>query len=167
MKRLVFGFMAVVLATATLVAPAAQESLDEAIADSDGFSLGIILGAPTGLSAKLWLAENSAVDAAVAWDFNRDRFHFHADYLQHFFGVFDVAPDRLPVYVGIGGNIRVRGDAPGDQGELRSGVRVPIGISYLATELPLELFAEAVPGLRLIPDTQFETWWGVGVRYRF
>ncbi len=139
----------------------------EKLSNPERFSLGIIIGQPTGVSAKLWLGEVSAVDAAAAWNFERSTFHFHGDYLQHFFNVFDVAPDRLPVYVGVGGNFRLDGEDPGDTGQFRSGVRVPVGVSFLSDELPLDAFVEAVPGLRVIPDTAFEFWAGIGARYRF
>ena len=133
----------------------------------DRFSLGIILGHPTGLSAKLWLGPSSAVDAAVAWNVPAGRLHLHADYLQHFFDVFDVAPDRLPLYVGIGGDLRIRFEDPGGSDGVRSGVRVPFGVSFLSAELPLDIFAEVVPGMRLYPATTFDIWWGLGARYRF
>ncbi len=160
--------MALVLVLAGVGSVSAQEErVDEAISNPDGFSLGIIIGQPTGLSAKLWLGDVIAVDAAAAWNFDRNRFHFHADYLQHFFDVFDVAPDRLPVYLGVGGNFRIDGRDPGDAAKFRSGVRVPIGVSFLPDDLPLDAFVEAVPGLRVIPDTDFEFWAGIGARYRF
>ena len=146
---------------------AQEDSVGEALSRPDRFSLGIIIGQPTGLSAKLWLGEVMAVDAAAAWNFERNSVHFHADYLQHFFDVFDVAPDRLPVYLGVGGNFRVDGREPGDAAQFRSGVRVPIGVSFLPDDIPLDAFVEAVPGLRVIPNTDFEFWAGIGARYRF
>lgn len=158
----------VLIAAAGLVKPAAQLGPGEgASGHGERFSLGIIVGHPTGISAKLWLGPNSAVDGALAWSFPGERFHLHADYLHHFFDVFDVAPDRLPIYFGVGGNLRIRGDAPGDADALRSGLRVPVGVSFLSSELPLDAFAEIVPGMRLIPSTEFELWGGIGARYRF
>ncbi len=154
----------VLLIAGALVQPAAQEGGGPGHG-GERFSLGLIVGYPTGISAKYWLAEHSAVDAALAWNFQSERFHIHADYLHHFFEAFDVAPDRLPLYLGIGGNFRVRGDAPGDS--VRSGIRVPLGVSFLSSELPLEAFGEVVPGLRIVPGTEFELWGGIGVRYRF
>ncbi len=157
--------LVMLLTIVALVQPAAQQESDsDSLAGNDRFSLGIIVGQPTGLSAKVWLAPNSAVDAALAWNFQTDRFHFHADYLHHFFDAFDVAPDRLPIYAGVGGNLRIRGD---NAGGLRSGVRVPLGVSFLSSELPIDAFAELVPGMRIIPSTEFEFWWGLGARYRF
>ncbi len=152
--------MKVVCAAALILSCAAVQA-------ADSFSLGVILGHPTGISAKLWLGPTSAVDAALAWNFQADQLHFHADYLHHFFDVFDVAPDRLPLYVGIGADLRLRADGPGASGGLRSGVRVPLGISFLSAEVPLDLFAEVVPAMRLYPATTFDIWWGIGARYRF
>ncbi|MFP4642944.1 MAG: hypothetical protein ACLFM0_01170 [Spirochaetales bacterium] len=156
---LIFGGLA--------TASAQEENAGEALADPERFSLGIIVGRPTGLSAKAWLGEVVAVDAAAAWNFEQNRYHFHSDYLQHFFDVFDVAPDRAPMYIGVGGNFRVDGREPGDSAQFRSGARVPIGVSFLPDDLPLDAFAEAVPGIRLLPNTEFEFWAGIGARYRF
>ncbi len=137
------------------------------IEDAESFSLGAVFGEPTGISAKLWLGSASAVDAAVAWGIGGARLHFHMNYLQHFFDVFDTAPDRLPLYVGIGGNLQLRADGPPQDGGVRIGARVPVGISFLPSELPLDFFLEVAPGLRLIDETVFELWSGIGIRYRF
>lgn len=137
------------------------------IDDAESFSLGAVFGEPTGISAKLWLGSASAVDAAVAWGIGGARLHFHMNYLQHFFDVIDIRPDRLPLYVGIGGNVRLRADGPQQDGALRVGARFPLGISFLPRELPLDFFLEVAPGLRLIDATAFELWSGIGIRYRF
>lgn len=135
--------------------------------DIDRFSLGIIVGEPTGISMKGWFSDTSAVDAAAAWNFTRGWFHFHADYLQHFYDVFDVGRDRLPLYLGVGGYLNF-GDGFGDEaGNVNAGVRVPVGVSLLSAELPLELFAEIVPSLKLVEETDFDLFGGVGIRYRF
>jgi hypothetical protein len=36
-------------------------------AQDSGFGIGIIAGEPTGLSGKLWLGGNNALDMAAAW----------------------------------------------------------------------------------------------------
>ncbi|TVQ22097.1 MAG: hypothetical protein EA383_15980 [Spirochaetaceae bacterium] len=146
---------------------AAQVSTD----DVDSVSIGVIVGEPTGLSIKLWLSDVSAIDIALAWSFtDNGAFYANADYLTHFFDVFTTAPDRLPVYVGVGGSLRVQSQAPG-QGDpdsrLRAAVRVPVGISFLPVELPLDLFFELAPHLRIFPETTFGVAGGIGVRYRF
>ncbi len=156
----------VIVLLLTLMA-AGGASAQNLIDDAESFSLGAVFGEPTGISAKLWLGSVSAVDATVAWGIGGARLHLHMNYLQHFFDVFDIAPDRLPLYAGIGGNVRLRADGPQQDGGLRVGARVPVGISFLPSELPLDFFLEVAPGLRLIDETAFELWSGIGIRYRF
>ena len=46
-------------------------------------------------------------------------------------------------------------------------MRVPIGISALFDELPLEVFAEVAPGLRILDKTDPDVDGGIGIRYVF
>ena len=41
-------------------------------AQDSGFGAGFILGEPTGVSAKLWLSKDDAIDYAAAWSFYRN-----------------------------------------------------------------------------------------------
>ncbi len=131
------------------------------------FSAGIVLGQPTGLSFKWWAGETVAFDAVAAWSFFPGRLYFHTDYLQHFFNLFDVAPDQLPAYVGIGGKVALDFAAVDSPDFVNLGGRIPVGISFLSQELPLDIFLEIAPGIRLVPDVQPVYGAGVGVRYRF
>lgn len=131
------------------------------------FSAGVLLGRPSGISMKYWLGPTGAVDAAVGWDFRDERLHVHVNYLQHFFEVFATDPDRLPVYAGIGGDIRIRRSNDSNADDFRSGLRVPVGVSFLSADVPVDVFAELVPGMRIYPETRFDFWWGFGARYRF
>jgi len=125
------------------------------------FGAGIILGEPTGLSAKLWVGEKAAVDAAVAWSFQGDgAFYLHASYLYHFFNLEPTLPDSFSAYVGGGGKIVFRKDT-----EL--GLRIPVGLSYMLSEVPLEAFLEVAPGILLIPGTDADIGGGIGIRYYF
>jgi hypothetical protein len=49
----------------------------------------------------------------------------------------------------------------------QAGIRFPIGLSWLAERVPVELFAEIVPVLEFAPDTDGDIDGGVGVRYYF
>ena len=126
-----------------------------------GFGLGIILGEPTGISAKKWLDDNSALDAAVAWSLvTPSSFHLHADYLYHNFNIFNVKKGKLPLYFGIGFRIRI-----GD--EDRIGIRIPVGICYIFEQSPLDIFFELGPVLDLTPATRLRLTSSVGIRYFF
>lgn len=126
--------------------------------------LGVIIGEPTGISFKGWLGSKSAVDAAVAWSFEKNaKFHVHADYLLHTFNLIPVEKGRLPMYYGIGGRFTIRED---DHDDL-IGIRFPIGLEYLFDELPLDLFLELVPVLDLAPKTDVDFNGAIGIRYMF
>lgn len=125
------------------------------------FGLGVILGEPTGLSAKLWTSRTTALDGALAWSFGReDAFHIHGDFLFHDYHLIKVSEGKLPVYYGIGGRLKL---------ELESllGVRFPLGLNYQFAKAPLDLFIEIVPILELVPATDFNLNAAIGMRFFF
>jgi hypothetical protein len=132
-------------------------------AQDGGTGLGIILGEPAGVSFKTWISGRSAIDAGLAWSFYTGSFHSHADYIWHNFMLFkfEEGKGKLPLYMGVGGRIKVSGK------ELLLGVRVPIGLIYIFPGDRFDIFLEAVPVLNLIPGTSFDLNAGVGVRYFF
>ncbi len=139
-------------------------------AQDHGFGLGIILGEPTGLSAKAWTSSDNAFDFAIAWSFhnyhhdndnhNDGDFLLQADYVWHFFNAISVSSGKLPIYVGIGGRV-VLADNPS------FGVRIPVGIDYLFADAPIDIFLELVPIMDLAPETDFGIGGGIGIRYWF
>lgn len=138
-------------------------------AQGSGFGLGIIVGEPTGLSAKAWIGEGSAVDFAAAWSLEgRDYFQLHADYLRHA-NVIDVNKGFLPFYYGIGARMVILEDKfrREDEEDILFGLRIPLGITYLFAGAPLDIFAELVPVIELFPSTDFDVDGGVGIRYYF
>ena len=123
------------------------------------FGLGIILGEPTGISAKVKVSSTTAFDGAIAWSFvNEGALHIHADLLLH---TSDLISKVLPIYYGIGGRIKFRKD------ETRLGIRIPIGIVYDIPYIRIDLFGEIVPLLNLNPSTNFTMNAAVGGRFYF
>jgi hypothetical protein len=130
-------------------------------AQQSGFGLGVMLGEPTGISAKLWLGQTTALDGVVAWSFvNNPAISVHADYLFHFFDVFSVKEGTIPLYAGIGGMVSI-----GPEPDV--GVRIPFGAAYLFETVPLDIFLEVAPIFLLIPATAFDFSGGLGVRFYF
>jgi hypothetical protein len=130
-------------------------------AQDHGFGMGLILGEPTGLSAKLWTSSDNAFDFAAAWSFKGDgHLLLQADYVWHFFNLMPVPSGKLPLYIGIGGRV-ILADDP------RFGIRIPIGIDYLFADAPIDVFLELVPILDLSPETDFGVGGGIGIRYWF
>jgi len=125
------------------------------------FGLGIIVGEPTGVSFKYWTGSNSAFDGAIAWSFiNGGALHIHADYILHSFNLIPVESGKLPFYYGIGGRIKLL-----DKTSI--GVRVPVGLTYLFDDTPIDIFLEVVPILDLAPKTDFKINAAIGGRYFF
>ncbi len=129
------------------------------------FEIGVILGDIDGLSMKLWMSEQSAVDFAAAWDLLEERIHIHGEYLHHA-RFFQLDKGQLPVYLGFGGVIRADvGDNVDDDG-LTLGLRVPAGITYLFDQLPLSLFLEVGPRFD-VTEADWGVNGGAGIRYTF
>ncbi len=128
-----------------------------------GFGLGVILGEPTGVSAKSWISSTTAIDAALAWSFvDNGALHIHADYLIHNFQLISIdGKGKLPVYYGIGARIKFGND------DTRLAVRIPVGIDYMFGDAPVDIFLEVVPMLELIPKTKFQFNAALGARYFF
>lgn len=130
-------------------------------AQDSGLGLGLIFGEPTGLSAKMWTSEKTALDAAVAWSFaGAGWLHVHADFLIHNYDLISVSKGALPVYFGLGAFVSFASD-------LGLGARVPFGLAYQFDGAPVDVFAEIVPGLSLLPGIDFYIGGGIGVRYFF
>lgn len=140
----------------------------QAPAQPGGFGAGMILGEPTGISFKNWLDYSKALDFAIAWSFEGDNsLTLHADYLNHNFRLIKVDKGSLPFYYGIGARIKFGDDDHPDDDETRFGVRVPLGLAYLFGNVTLDLFAEIVPILELVPETDFILNAAVGIRFFF
>jgi len=130
-------------------------------AQDKNFGLGIILGEPTGVSAKLWTGGDNAFDFAAAWSFKGDgHLLLQADYVWHIFNLIPISSGKLPFYVGVGGRV-VLADDP------LIGVRVPLGLDYMFADAPVDIFVELVPILDLAPETDFDFGGGIGARYWF
>lgn len=132
-----------------------------AAAQDRGFGLGVILGEPTGVSAKGWISSRTAFDAGLAWSFRRAGYlHVHMDYLWHFQDVVTTSQQVIP-YIGIGGRVGARDNSA------IVGVRIPFGISWIPTNAPIDVFLEIAPIMDLTPETDFNANGGIGVRFYF
>ena len=130
-------------------------------AQDKNFGLGIILGEPTGVSAKLWTSSENAFDFAAAWSFKGNgHLLLQADYVWHIFRLIPVSSGKLPFYVGVGGRVVLAEDP-------LIGVRVPLGLDYMFSNAPVDIFVELVPILDLTPSTDFDFGGGIGARYWF
>jgi hypothetical protein len=147
-------------------------------AQESGFGLGIMLGEPTGLSAKVWTGGDNALAFGLAWGGlgRGGYFHAHGDYLFHNFNVINVSKGKMALHYGPGIRLRTWGsgrywnngryyEARG--GYTRLGVRFPVGLTYLFSGAPVDIFLEAAPALDLTPSTSFDVDAALGFRYYF
>ena len=145
-----------------------------AVAQDHGFGLGVIIGEPTGISAKFWTSSVHAFDFGLGWSIGGDRIgkheeyyeegsrvHFHMDYLWHAFNAIH-SSERFPLYYGIGGRINTGGGY-----DPSLAVRGVFGIAWLPHNTPIDVFLELVPSLQLTPSTGFGIDAGIGARYFF
>jgi len=129
--------------------------------EKNDFGLGIILGSPTGFSAKLWVSKSNAFDGAIAWAFgDKGRLQIHGDYLWHNFKLIKVETGSFPIYYGLGFRVNF-----GDDTE--AGVRFPVGLAYLFARAPFDIFVEVVPVLQVVKETDLEIDGAIGARFFF
>jgi hypothetical protein len=139
------------------------------LAHAEWLGLGVMVGEPSGLSAKSWLDKTHAVDLGLAWSLSGDTdLQVHADYLIHNFSLLADSgiKGKMPFYYGLGGRLRLR-EGSGDKGKDKLGVRIPLGVSWSPPDTQLDVFLEVVPVVDLIPDTEAALNGALGVRFWF
>ncbi len=130
--------------------------------------LGVILGSPTGISTKLSLGNNRAVDAVIAYSIAHDLgLEFHADYLIERAHAFLIdAPEPLELYFGIGARFATISKGK-HENDLALGPRVPVGVTYTINNPNVVFFGELALILNIVPETNVDLDAGVGARFRF
>jgi hypothetical protein len=107
--------------------------------------LGLMVGAPTGLSGKYFLSADRALDfgiGGIRYYRGRSGLHLHMDYLFHPVSLVSAPEFELPLYVGIGGRLFSFDYGDDDNDAFALGVRAPIGVSFDLTNVPLDIFFE-------------------------
>jgi len=151
----------IVIALASLLTLAASAP---AWAQDKNVGVGFILGEPTGLDAKIWLADQHALEFGVAWSLSgNNEFHLQGDYLFHRFGLIKMNNnDQFPLYFGVGGRMILI-----DNHDDVFGIRFPVGLTYIFRNYPFDIFGEIVPILDVAPDTDFDLEGAIGARFWF
>jgi hypothetical protein len=128
--------------------------------EKGALGVGIILGEPTGIAAKLYLADDTAIDGAVGFAFVEGGLHAHADFLWHPWVLDDTEAFVLPAYIGVGGRL-LDEDKGGGVDVFHLGARVVGGMLFEFKEVPIDAFVE----LAAVLDYAFsdEADGGVGV----
>ncbi len=160
----------------TLVVVASPSAGASQIGAGRDFGLGVTLGAPSGVSMKIFLAGQHALDIAVGVGFfGGASFDAHVDY--HFYTkpLLRHSHFDLPLYVGVGGRFNFwfeDGDrhywgGKSKSGRVGVGVRVPVGVAFHFNKVPVDFFLEIVPGLGVVPGVGVHLDGAIGARYFF
>jgi hypothetical protein len=179
MKRTILTTLAVALLLA-VVGPAARAT---EVGYSRKFGLGIELGDPTGLSAKLWVSPTNALDFGLGfWTygngacfndqngnqvcgaFGHTNGTFNMDYLWQSNIIRGTA--QLDWHVGGGARFVWWGGCQSNC--IAVAARAPIGLDLMfANPNFLEVFFELAPSFWIIPGFGFGIDGGIGVRFYF
>lgn len=134
----------------------------------EGLGVGVLLGAPTGLSVAYRLDDpRHAFAAGLAWSVSSRDVQLHLDYqlvLKRYENE-EVDTVDFPLYVGVGARFRA-GDSP-YRNDPNFGLRVPVGVAVHPKTVPIEGFVEVAPIVGLFPDTTVYVDAGFGVRVYF
>ncbi|HEY2900177.1 MAG TPA: hypothetical protein VGL59_06360 [Polyangia bacterium] len=176
MKRsVVTAFVVALLGVAAAPAARATE-----VGYSRRFGLGLAVGDPTGLVAKLWVSPTNAVDFGLGFqhyglqrcdvdgihcDYAYREFSFNADYLWQSNLV--KGPFQLDWHIGAGGRIYSFSDNNRYEHDFDLGARMPIGLDGMFRNPGfLEIYFEVAPVLLLLP-LDFDLEGALGVRFYF
>ena len=129
---------------------------------------GIILGEPTGLSAKSYVTPTQAFDAALSYSLRTDSVWIHSDYLYHSESLSKSVPGgRWVPYGGLGGVLYISKNKEKQSSRALIAARLPGGLMFYPTKSSFEFFAEIGLIVGLLPATEVSMSGGIGSRYLF
>lgn len=148
------------------------------------FGLGLELGEPSGLTGKLFVSPQAALDFGIGYAYQNyyydDGLHLYADFLFHPTVLAHADAFELPFYIGGGirywdfdfcdpqGICTYRGSAVG--------IRIPIGIDFDFNRAPIDIFLQIVPVIDFLHGDYYDRYRdrthlavdpSVGVRFWF
>jgi hypothetical protein len=104
--------------------------------------LGLIFGEPTGISAKLYLKDDQAIQGAFGASFYADAWQLHGEYVWHPWILQDRDTFVLPVYLGPGLRFMRYNGGRGGDATFAMGLRAVIGLLFDFKNVPLDVFIE-------------------------
>jgi len=150
---------AAVLAIAVPVRPAHADDDASRGADKGTLGVGIILGEPTGITARLYIKDDQAVQGAIGSAFIGGGLQIHGDYVFHPY-ILQTRPSFvLPVYFGPG--LRLIDYTDGrDDSSFAIGARLVGGLLFDFKDVPLDAFIEVAGVL----EYEFRDGAGAGIK---
>lgn len=177
MKRKLVAGIALLALTCAPAAASAQTSAH------NGFSMGLILGDPTGLTLRNGLGDSDAVQAHFGWSsYPGDAMAVMADWTRDAWDFLHGSPSvALLFYFGVGGKLqsftgryytydRKHERRLPDDSHFGLGVRGLVGLRMPFRKAPFDLFLELAPiGIIFVPNAgaYYDADLALGARYRF
>lgn len=164
MKSFLVRSLLMALAFSAIFSPLAPSK-----AQAEDFGLGIILGDPSGLSAKMKLDHGHSVDAALAYSSGRHSgLQLHADYLWDRARSWGTTQGPLDMYYGLGARLISYEDHYHDHDSgVSFGPRGSLGLSFNINNPNVEVFGELAMVLEVVPSIGADIDAGIGARIRF
>jgi len=172
LRRAIATSLLVVTATASSALADDEEATDPAASSGGGgsasasrpvdkgtFGVGVVLGEPTGLCAKLYLDDDTAIQGALGFNFYGTGIQVNAEYVLHPFIVQDRPAFVLPLYIGPGLRFIQYDGGRGEDNHYAVGLRVVGGMLFDFKDVPLDVFLE-VAG---VVEYDFKDGEGVGL----
>ena len=162
MGRLLFTVLAVAVAAAPARALADDDDEGSRGVDKGALGVGLILGEPTGICAKLYLKDDQALQLALGGAFIGGGIQAHADYVFHPY-ILQTRPSFvLPFYVGPGVRL-IRYDNGRNDHFMALGLRAVAGLVFDFKNVPIDAFIEGAA----VFEYGFKDTEGFGVTFNF
>ncbi len=128
----------------------------------DHFGLGLVFGAPSGISAKIPVSTANSLNMILGYNLygRKSSVTMIADYVWYQYDIIPITVGKLPLYFGPGATANFSDGAS-------IGVRAVIGAEYQFATVPFDAFLELGPGINVIPNTNGYFTIGLGARYLF
>lgn len=143
------------------------------IGTSRAFGLGLVLGAPAGVTGKVYFDSAHALEfTAAAWaggPWGWDDVYGHLVYLWHPSVVARQAGYQMPWHIGVGGFVTDGGWGWGkdDDDWTHGGARFVVGLDLNLTRAPVQFFGDIGVNAALLPSFGWDGTVGAGARYYF
>ncbi len=124
---------------------------------------GVAIGSPLGIAVVF----EGGFRAIGGWNFNRGSFYMSID---RDFYLNSTTLHPMDAYMGFGGYVAgIKVSPPGepDKLDLFFGVRVPLGLEYDFSDIPVAVGIEAVPVLGIYPSTDIFMFADIYLLFRF
>ncbi|HAP70841.1 MAG TPA: hypothetical protein DCQ41_00120 [Cryomorphaceae bacterium] len=128
------------------------------------YGVGLAIGEPSGFSIKKFINNGEAFQYTLGYSTVKDQegVNIGADFLLHNYDFITAEKGKIPFYYGAGIHLRSYNDM-GNQVY----ARVPLGLAYEVSDLPLDIFFEFAPGIAVIPQPSLVTNFALGGRFYF